>query len=645
MLQRTLNKRYKLLRKIGTGGMADVYLAEDLLLDRQVAIKIMHPQLAEDPAFVERFKREARAVANLQHQNIVNVYDWGADEEVYYLVMEYLKGQNLKDFLNSRAPLAPDTVVDIASKICDALTEAHDHEIVHRDIKPQNIILTENGELKVTDFGIAKAASATMTQTGSILGTAHYISPEQALGRKVDVTSDIYSLGVLMYEMLTGDLPFRGDNPISVAMKHINENPLPPSRLRDDIPPGLERVIMKALNKDSAYRYPSAAEMKEDLHRSLTMEIPPGTETMVIPTYRQDQEETAAIPTAARPATLPSWLGWSILLIALLILAGLGIWAALALTRVEYVDVPQVIGLNMQEAEQKLEDVGLDIKIVDQKPNDTVPAGHIIDQDPLAGARAKKGDAVNVTISLGVETTKVPTLIGLTIDKAKEELRKAELQLGSVSHAPSSSVAPGKIMRQSVDPGITVSKGSTIDVVVSQGVPKVIMPDVVGLSFEDATAILDQYGLKYSREDRVDDSVPAGEIITQSPDAGTEVEKGTIVTLVVSLGPESVQVPNEVGRKATTAEKELQRRGLKANFISVPSLPDQKDRVIRQDPEPGTTVAKGSNVTLYIGDGTMQEEQPPPEETQPPPEETTPPEETQPPDQAEPPSEEPQPAP
>lgn len=633
MLQRTLNKRYKLLRKIGTGGMADVYLAEDLLLDRQVAIKIMHPQLAEDPAFVERFKREARAVANLQHQNIVNVYDWGADEEIYYLVMEYLKGQNLKDFLNSRAPLTPDTVVDIASKICDALTEAHDHEIVHRDIKPQNIILTENGELKVTDFGIAKAASATMTQTGSILGTAHYISPEQALGRKVDVTSDIYSLGVLMYEMLTGDLPFRGDNPINIAMKHINEDPLSPSRLRDDIPPGLERVIMKALNKDPAYRYPSAAEMKEALHRSLTVEIPPGTETMVIPTYREDQEETAAIPTSARPAIIPSWLGWSMLLIALLILAGLGIWAALALTRVEYVDVPKVTGLSAQEAEQRLEDVGLDIKIVDQKPNDTVPAGHIIDQNPLAGARAKKGDAVKVTISLGVETTKVPTLIGLTIDEAKEELRKAELQLGSVSHAPSSSVASGRIMRQSVDPGITVSKGSPIDVVVSQGVPKVIMPDVVGLSFEDATAILDQYGLKYSREDRVDDSAPAGEVISQSPDPGTEVEKGTTVTLVVSLGPESVQVPNEVGRKATTAEKELQRRGLKANFISVPSPPDQKDRVIRQDPEPGTTVAKGSTVTLYIGDGTVQE-QPPPEETQPP-EETTPPEETQPPDQTE----------
>ncbi|GFP29447.1 protein kinase domain-containing protein, partial [Candidatus Hakubella thermalkaliphila] len=532
MLQRTLNKRYKLLRKIGTGGMADVYLAEDLLLDRQVAIKIMHPQLAADPTFVERFKREARAVANLQHQNIVNVFDWGADEEIYYLVMEYLKGQNLKDFLNSRAPLTPDTVVDIASKICDALTEAHDHEIVHRDIKPQNIILTENGELKVTDFGIARAVSATMTRTGSILGTAHYISPEQALGRKVDVTSDIYSLGVLMYEMLTGDLPFRGDNPINIAMKHINEDPLPPSRLRDDIPPGLERVIMKALNKDPAYRYPSAAEMKEALRRSLTMEIPPGTETMVIPTYRQDQEETAAIPTSLRPATIPSWLGWSLLFVALLALAGLGIWTALALTRVEYVDVPTVTGLSVPEAQQKLEDVGLDLKIVDQKPNHTVPAGHIIDQDPLAGARARKGDAVNVTISLGVETTKIPTLIGLTIDEAKEELRKAELQLGSVSHAPSSSVAAGKIMRQSVDPGITVSKRSPIDVVVSQGVPKVIMPDVVGLSFEDAAAILDQYGLKYSREDRVDDGAPAGEIISQSSDPGTEVEKGTIVTLV-----------------------------------------------------------------------------------------------------------------
>ncbi|GFP42005.1 eukaryotic-like serine/threonine-protein kinase, partial [Candidatus Hakubella thermalkaliphila] len=544
MLQRTLNKRYKLLRKIGTGGMADVYLAEDLLLDRQVAIKIMHPQLAADPTFVERFKREARAVANLQHQNIVNVFDWGADEEIYYLVMEYLKGQNLKDFLNSRAPLTPDTVVDIASKICDALTEAHDHEIVHRDIKPQNIILTENGELKVTDFGIARAVSATMTRTGSILGTAHYISPEQALGRKVDVTSDIYSLGVLMYEMLTGDLPFRGDNPINIAMKHINEDPLPPSRLRDDIPPGLERVIMKALNKDPAYRYPSAAEMKEALRRSLTMEIPPGTETMVIPTYRQDQEETAAIPTSARPATIPSWLGWSLLFVALLALAGLGIWTALALTRVEYVDVPTVTGLSVPEAQQKLERVGLDLKIVDQKPNHTVPAGHIIDQDPLAGARARKGDAVNVTISLGVETTKIPTLIGLTIDEAKEELRKAELQLGSVSHAPSSSVAAGKIMRQSVDPGITVSKRSPIDVVVSQGVPKIIVPNLVGLKFEDAVAILKQYGLKYGREDRVDDGAPAGEIISQSSDPGTEVEKGTIVTLVVSLGPESVQVPN-----------------------------------------------------------------------------------------------------
>ncbi|GFP39150.1 PASTA domain-containing protein [Candidatus Hakubella thermalkaliphila] len=638
MLQRTLNKRYKLLRKIGTGGMADVYLAEDLLLDRQVAIKIMHPQLAADPTFVERFKREARAVANLQHQNIVNVFDWGADEEIYYLVMEYLKGQNLKDFLNSRAPLTPDTVVDIASKICDALTEAHDHEIVHRDIKPQNIILTENGELKVTDFGIARAVSATMTRTGSILGTAHYISPEQALGRKVDVTSDIYSLGVLMYEMLTGDLPFRGDNPINIAMKHINEDPLPPSRLRDDIPPGLERVIMKALNKDPAYRYPSAAEMKEALRRSLTMEIPPGTETMVIPTYRQDQEETAAIPTSLRPATIPSWLGWSLLFVALLALAGLGIWTALALTRVEYVDVPTVTGLSVPEAQQKLEDVGLDLKIVDQKPNHTVPAGHIIDQDPLAGARARKGDAVNVTISLGVETTKIPTLIGLTIDEAKEELRKAELQLGSVSHAPSSSVAAGKIMRQSVDPGITVSKRSPIDVVVSQGVPKVIMPDVVGLSFEDAAAILDQYGLKYSREDRVDDGAPAGEIISQSSDPGTEVEKGTIVTLVVSLGPESVQVPNQVGQKAAAAEGKLRKLGLEVNLISVPSPPDQKDLVIHQDPQPGTTVPRGSSVTLHIGDGTVQE-QPPPEETQPPPEET------QPPGQTEPPSEEPQPAP
>ncbi|MDO8964850.1 MAG: Stk1 family PASTA domain-containing Ser/Thr kinase, partial [Coriobacteriia bacterium] len=379
--------RYRTIERIGSGGMADVYKAMDEVLGRTVALKIMHPHYAEDPTFVQRFRHEAQSAANLSHPNIVNIYDWGQQGDTYYIVMEYVKGTDLKTLIAQRGPADPLKAAEYAAQVCAGLSVAHGYGIIHRDIKSHNLVLTPDGTIKVMDFGIARAVDTMMTQTGSVLGTAQYVSPEQAQGRELTPGSDLYSLGVVLYEMTTGRLPFDGDTPVSVALKHVNEDAIPPRQVRDSIPPAVEAIIMRAMEKDPTHRYTSAEQMRDDLQRAAQGRpvgaTPRVDDTTVMPAVQRAERlsDVRRTPIPQRRGLSPwAWVG----IVALLLVLGLGgAWALSALGGSDR--VPNVSGMTEAEARTAIEKAGLKVGNIDTKPDDAVPAGQVVSTDPAIG--------------------------------------------------------------------------------------------------------------------------------------------------------------------------------------------------------------------------------------------------------------------
>ena len=601
MVGKILNSRYELEQLIGTGGMADVYRARDNLLGRTVAVKILHPQYAKDEVFIARFRQEAQAAANLNQPNIVNVYDWGIENSIYYLVMEYVEGRDLKDIIQQGGPLLPERAVEIAMSICPALEAAHAYGIVHRDIKPHNVIVTYDNQIKVMDFGIARVAGGSaMTQTGTIMGTAQYISPEQAQGRPADPRSDLYSLGVVIYEMLTGKVPFDGENPVSIAYKHVREDPLPPSMINPDISPGLEAVVMKALAKNPENRYQTAMEMYSDLERCL--EGAPVYATPVLPRDEAAVGATRAFPAvAARPKRSLLWL-W-ITLIALVVLAGIGIGIWALVHGSGGVQVPDVTGKTVAQATQTLTPLGLKLSVTKQVIDASKPKGTIVSQNPGAGEKLEKDGTVEVTVSQGTQTVSVPNVVGLTQDQAAAALTAVGLKQGDTTQAYSSVVESGKVVSQSPNGGQQASKGSQVSLVVSKGSQMISVPNVNGMAQDAATQSLTSAGFKADvQTQNTSDTTQVGRVLNQSPAAGEMIAKGATVTIVVGKAPATVNVANVVGQTKASATSTLQSQGFTVNVTDgdSTSAAAKVGTVQSQDPAPGNPATVGSTVTITV---------------------------------------------
>ncbi|MGH2677744.1 MAG: Stk1 family PASTA domain-containing Ser/Thr kinase [Actinomycetota bacterium] len=543
--RRVLGDRYEVEQLLGQGGMARVFRGTDRVLNRTVAVKVLSPQFASDEQFVARFRREAQAAAALNHPNIVSVYDTGDQGDVHYIVMEYVEGRTLRDVIRQEGPILPERASEIAQTVARALAAAHEAGLVHRDIKPGNIMLTRDGEVKVMDFGIARTSTGeTLTQTAAILGTASYLSPEQAQGSTVDIRSDIYSLGCVLYEMLTGRPPFTGDSPVAIAYKHVREDPVHPSNLNPDVPPSLDAVVMKAMAKNPENRYQTADEFRQDLERASA-----GLPTVATPLLLADPtevvtgQEGTAVMTGVPPDQQPERKRrWWIAVLVILLLAALGVAAyflvqALLPPEPTGVQVPDVVGETEDDAIQTLEEAGFEVE-VEREFNEDVRRNEVFEQDPEAGERLERGETVTITVSRGERQVEVPDLEGQTVGEAQGTLADANLELGSVTNE-ASEAEEGTIIDQDPGPGQQVQPGSAVNVTVSSGPETVVVPNVVCQDIDEAQATITGAGLGFDvTGERFSDECPEGTVAEQNPGGGSEVERGSTVRVKESQGPE-----------------------------------------------------------------------------------------------------------
>lgn len=618
------DNRYEIIRRLGSGGMADVFLARDTHLGRDVAIKILYKRYARDEEFVTRFRREAEAAAGLNHPHIVSIYDRGEAESSYYIAMEYLEGKSLKEMIGEKGRLEPPVAIDIASQILQALQFAHEHHVIHRDIKPHNIMIGSRGQVKVTDFGIARAgASSQMTETGSIIGTAQYLSPEQAKGKAVEQSSDLYSLGIVLYEMLTGRVPFEGENPVAVALKHLSDLPVPPQALVPQIPDNLNTVVMRALAKDPFDRYKSAEEFLTDLERcrqnvpvapyvpidvQQTSVIRPGSAGMMgvgmgAPATGQTTMRPAAGAARPRPQKGRKW-PWALLALVAVVALAAGIYF-LAFMQTEAVSVPSVIGLDRTQAEDALKAQGFKTELNSEEYSDSVPAGNVISQDPPAGSRLKKGGTVRLVVSKGSNRTSVPDLVNQTASYAESKLRELGFDPERQPDVFSDTVAEGTVISQDPPAGTQAQKGSTIKYLVSKGKepPKeVIVPSVVGLTTNSARTKLEEVKLTLGPiTEQNSSTVPVGQIISQIPAAGEKADEGSPVSVTVSKGNSKVQVPTVTGMYQTTAESVVTSAGLVPQVVVQTTADNTKWQTVKSiNPPAGNMVDAGSTVTLTV---------------------------------------------
>jgi beta-lactam-binding protein with PASTA domain/tRNA A-37 threonylcarbamoyl transferase component Bud32 len=613
--------RYRILRKLGTGGMANVYLAEDEVLGRRVAIKILNDRHAGDDQFVERFRREAKNAASLSHPNIVSIYDRGEAEGTYYIAMEYLDGRSLKELIVARGPAPIHLAVEYARQILAAIRFAHRHGIVHRDIKPHNVLVDAEGRLKVTDFGIARAGASQMTEAGSIIGTAQYLSPEQAKGAPVDQTSDLYSVGVVLYELLTGVVPFSGETPVEIAMKHLSTIPPPPSAKRKDVPRDLDLVVMRALAKDPAERYQSAEEMDADLRRiSRGTAISPVTEeaaTAIIarppPAAVTELKPRAQepVPYAPPPAyydydepprrALWPWLVALAFVIAAII-GGYFLYSQIQdqLSGSKTIAVGNYQGIREIAADKLIRDAGLRPNPVRQPNADPrFPETYVFAQTPRPGDRTQKNNFVTIYVSLGPPKTTVPTVVGEQLDRALADLQDSKLKGRPIN--VESDKPQGEVVSQSPTAGATIQQGKTVTLKVSKGPQPIAVPNVIGSSFETAQSTLLGRGFAVSRIDVKSDQ-PKDTVIGMSPGPGTLQPPNTNIKLTVSRGPTTSMVPDVTSLSQSDAQTQLKASGFKVKIVSQPvSDPSQDGIVQTQDPGGGQQAPPGSTVTIAVG--------------------------------------------
>lgn len=572
-----LNGRYEILERIGDGGMAVVYKALDSVLGRVVAVKVLRPQYASDREFVERFRREAQSAASLSHTNVVSIFDVGVCDGIYYIVMEYVKGNNLKDIIRAHAPISSERAVYLTKQICEALQHAHENNVIHRDIKPHNILVTRDDRVKVTDFGIARAANTTnLTETGVVIGSVHYFSPEQARGSSVEARSDLYSVGVILYEMVTGHVPFSGDTPIATALMHIQQDVPEPRRSNTTLDPMLNSIICKALQKDPKMRYASAEDFKYELSRyelmlaaqdneddtiqlvavgegegcnTHTLEINGGNgfderkseDALALENNDLTEENDTMAKRGRKKKRTSFFKNLLLIMITMSVLFFLAVWVVQMVPRMLYVpevEVPNVIDKTIAEARKILEEKRLRLEVLQSTHSDIVPAGRIISQDPEARQIRKENREISVVVSLGPAMSSVPNITGEDYRSAEIILGNEALSIGDMSYAYSESVSQGKIISQDPRAGATVKSGTPVSIVLSRGSePKEVqIPDFMGKSLDDISIELERLGLSLGMiyED-YDPHTEPGKIISQKPEPGATALRGTQIEFVVSM--------------------------------------------------------------------------------------------------------------
>ncbi|WP_227395571.1 Stk1 family PASTA domain-containing Ser/Thr kinase [Jeotgalibacillus aurantiacus] len=608
MIGKRLNDRYKIIRTIGSGGMANVYLAHDMILNRDVAVKMLRLDYVGDGDMLKRFQREAQSATSLAHPNIVSMYDVGDEDDYYYLVMEYVEGMTLKEYIKEFSPVSLDDAVKIMSQLTSAISHAHHNGIIHRDIKPQNILIDRDGTVKITDFGIAMALSATaMTQTNSVMGTVHYLSPEQARGGTASKKSDIYSLGIVMYEMITGRLPFEGESAISIALKHLQSELPHPSSYISNLPQSVENVILKSTAKDEFYRYRSADEMYDDLKTVLDISrenepiftVEPDLDaTMAIPAIKnklplEEMQQTKPLEAQKTVVSPPvkekekkkrrKW-PWITALVILFLLGTAGVMAAMGMFGPERIQVPDVVGEALEDAETIIEESGLTVGEITYESNDEVPEETVLRSSPKATRTLEEGEPVNLVVSSGKESVEVDGYIGRNFDNTEQLIREAGFE-NIVEEEEYNEAPAGTIIDQDPEEGEMVIPSETeFTVTISRGPQMAGVPDLTGLTEEELQAFEEESGLTVSvTREEYSDEIAAGGVISQNPEPGTELPIGGQVTVVVSRGAEPAPVNNVV----VPVVIEYAQPEEPAEGEDPPEVPG--------DPEPQT-------ITIYIAD-------------------------------------------
>jgi serine/threonine-protein kinase len=644
-----INARYELGRRIGRGGMAEVFVARDRLLDRPVAVKILFAEYAKDPLFVERFRREAMSAASLNHPNIVGVYDWGQVDTTYYIAMEYVQGRTLADILQKHERLSVLQACDIALDIAAALSSAHTAGVAHRDIKPANVIVSATGHVKVADFGIARAIGAAveqgLTQTGAVMGTATYFSPEQAQGAQPDPRSDLYSLGVIMYEMLAGEPPFTGENAIAIAYKQVHDAPVPLRTKNPEVSPAFSAIVMKCLAKDRERRYPTALALADDLRRfvdgkevlallderAASVDAGATTQLPVVDTDATDEtydtQPTTVLPsTGGRGLGAPSstrrggdyppydevvprrtavWLFGSVVsVIALIAVAIFGFRALTDESAGANIAVPNVIGLNIEEAKSLLLDLGL-TPIEDPKVRENASNDIVYEQSPTADTMARQGENVILVYNPGFVPVVVPNLIGLSVQEATDVLKQSGLRLVVDKFVASVDIPANQILLQTPTAGLGARPNSVVTVDVSGGTNTVRVPDVIGDEQVAATKLLTALPLNFvvTVVAEASDVIEVGRVVRSEPLGDTAVAPGSPITLYVSSGKSLITVPNVIGQDGTTSASQLTALGLQVTLTEqvLPPGDALNGKVVAQSVVAGTAATPGSEIALTIG--------------------------------------------
>ncbi|MGV8871584.1 MAG: Stk1 family PASTA domain-containing Ser/Thr kinase [Rhodococcus sp. (in: high G+C Gram-positive bacteria)] len=633
---RTLSSRYELGEILGFGGMSEVHLARDTRLDRDVAIKVLRADLARDPTFYLRFRREAQNAAALNHPAIVAVYDTGEAETeagpLPFIVMEYVDGDTLRDIVRAEGPMPPRRAMEVIADVCAALDFSHRNGIVHRDVKPANIMINNAGAVKVMDFGIARAiadSSSPMTQTAAVIGTAQYLSPEQARGEQVDARSDVYSLGCVLFEILTGEPPFKGDSPVAVAYQHVREDPQLPSLVNDTVPRELDSIILKAMAKNPANRYQSAAEMRTDLVRVL------GGQRPSAPMVMNDEDRTtilgsvdarqadytgkdkpAAVAAAPRPSRHAdtdepkSRRGLKIALISVasivvVAIVGAFLWSLGPGADPKTVTVPAVVGLSADEAQRQLENSGLRVT-VQEKPDASVPEGSAIGTNPAAGSQTESPGAIQLDVSSGPQQVQVPRLTGRTQQQASDALNEVGLQLDpTIARAPSTPENLDKVVEQNPSSGVSMNASSQVRITLGSGPAQVRIPNVVGQLVDVAQPNVEGAGLRVQIEN-IDSAQPVGQVVSTDPAGGANVAENTVVTLRVSNG-DKIPMPDLSGLTETQALAELESAGwtgTRSNLATSSQAqldPLMVGRIVNQTQPAGSEISKSDTITVSIG--------------------------------------------